>query len=225
MPAADLIAFACLNLRVVQINIIQLKLHDLRLRIFREDLIEHLGGVVERDADVLYSALRFQLKGCLVGSAALEFLKNVLALRVHEIEVKILHAAGFELALKERTYVLLFIKIRACELIGEDIALSRAALHKALPYGCLALAAEVAVSRIEIIKPLCKEVIDHLAKFRKIHLVAVHRQTHTAEAEILLYIFKFTHVEAPFSRFAVQECAASILLHNVLPWQEIFLIF
>ena len=54
---------------------------------------------------MMYLALFFELKRLLVCAAFLEFNKIIVVLRVHQIKIEIRHAAGFELAFKQRIFL------------------------------------------------------------------------------------------------------------------------
>ena len=69
---ADLVAAAALDGGVLIVEIVELDLHHLHLRVVGEDLFQHLGGIVEGDAHVPGLALRLQLLGDLIGAAFLE---------------------------------------------------------------------------------------------------------------------------------------------------------
>ena len=69
---ADLIALAALHRGVVVVQVVELDLHDLDLRILGQDLLEHLGAVVERNADVAHLALGLERECGLIRAARLE---------------------------------------------------------------------------------------------------------------------------------------------------------
>ena len=72
-------------------------------------------------------ALGLERKRRFIGAAGLEMLKIFHALRVHQIEVEIVHAAGGELAFKKGPDVRLrFEKVRR-QLVGQNIVLTRIA--------------------------------------------------------------------------------------------------
>ena len=72
MLPADLVAAAALDGGVLVVEIVELDLHHLHLRVVGKDLFQHLGGVMEGDAHVPGLALRLQLLGDLIGAAFLE---------------------------------------------------------------------------------------------------------------------------------------------------------
>lgn len=75
MLAADFVAEARLNGGIVEVDIVELDLNHLNLRVFVKHLVEYIGGVVEREAYVLYLALFFQLERVLIGVQLLVFFK------------------------------------------------------------------------------------------------------------------------------------------------------
>ena len=133
--AADLVASAALHGGIVVVGVVELDLHDLNLRIVRQDLLEHLRPVVKRDADVAHLALGLEGEGRLIGVTCLEVRIVARALRVHEIEVEILDAAGGQLALEKRADVLLGLEEGGGQLVRQDIALARVAARQTLAQG------------------------------------------------------------------------------------------
>ena len=129
-------------------------------------------------------ALGLEVERRLIRAARLELLKILGILGVHEVKVKIIHTAGRKLARKERADVGLGFKKASGQLIGQDIAFARVTTGQAGPERRLASAADVAVRGVEIVEALRQKFIDHLLCLGKIDLLALHRQPHTAEAEI-----------------------------------------
>ena len=66
-------------------------------------------------------ALGFQGEGGLIGPVRFELGELFLALGVHEIKVKVVHAAGLQLTLKEGADVRLRLKEKVGQLVGEHI--------------------------------------------------------------------------------------------------------
>lgn len=184
VPAADLIAFAALHGDVIVIQIVELDLHDLDLRVLGQDPVQHLGAVVEGETDMADLALGLEVERRLIRAARLELLKILGILGVHEVKVKIIHTAGRKLARKERADVGLGFKKASGQLIGQDIAFARVTAGQAGPERRLASAADVAVRGVKIVEALRQKCIDHLLCLGKIDLLALHGQPHTAEAEI-----------------------------------------
>lgn len=66
---------------------------------------------------------------------------------------------------------------------------------------CLTFAALIAVCRIEMVESVCDKGVDHFLAFVIVHSIVFHRQTHTAEPEILFDLFEKAPI--PSSRFNV----------------------
>ena len=73
---------------------------------------------MEREADVLYLALFFQLERVLIGVQLLVFFKYRLCLRVQEVKIEVVHSAALELFFKQRADLVLAVKQRIGELVG-----------------------------------------------------------------------------------------------------------
>lgn len=186
---ANLIAFAALDGNVIVVQVVELDLHDLNLRVLGQDLVQHLGAVVERDAHMAHLALGFQLERRLVGAAVLEMLVVGRPLGVHEVEVKVIDTAGLELALEEGTDIRLRLEVALAQLIGQDVLFPIMAAGQALFQGQLAFALDVAVGCVKVVEPLRQKGIDHLLGLFNVDVLPLHRQAHTAEPEIFLDFF------------------------------------
>ena len=214
MLAADPVAFAALDRGVVEVDVVELNLHDLNLRVLAQDFIQHLRPVVEGNADVADFPLLFQFERRLIGTARLEVLENLCALGVHQVKVEIIYAADFQLAFKKRTNILFLFEICHRQLVGQNEPVSRIAAGKTCFDCLLALALQIAVCSIKIVKARVQERIDHPAGLLDVHLAVLHRKAHVAEAEVL-----FDPVHLGYS-FPV--CYASVILtanafaHNLI---------
>ena len=162
VPDAHVVAGAALNGVIVVIGVVELNLHDLDFGIRRQDLVEHVGGIVERESDVADPALFFEFKRRLIRAAALKLLKILRVLRVHQIEIEVLHAAPRELIFKERTNILLSLKIGVRELIHQHETFARIARGETFAVGKFALARDVPVRRVEIVESFGEERVYHV---------------------------------------------------------------
>ena len=79
---------------------------------------------MERNAQMFDASLFQQLHGSFIGTAFLIFLKQIFVLGMHEIKIKVVHSADFQLALKQRTNLLLFGKMLGGKLVCQHIAFS-----------------------------------------------------------------------------------------------------
>ena len=193
MLAANLVALAALHSNIIVIQVVELNLYHLDLRVLGQDLVQHLGAVVEREAHMADPALGFQRKGGLVGAASLELFKVVGVLGVHQVKIKVVHAAGFQLAFKKRADVSLCLEIAVGQLVGQTVGLAGVAAGQALFQGQLTLAANVTVGGVKIVESLRQKLVHHAGGLGNVHLVAVHRQAHTAKAEILFHFIHLLH--------------------------------
>ena len=119
-------------------------------------------------------SLRLELKGLLIGAAAAVFLKNTLVLRVHQIKVEIVHAAGGQLTLKQRPYLLLTLE-QVGQLVRQNKFISLVSRRKAFAYCYFAFAAQITVRGVKIIKTAFDKRVDHFVEFAIIDFAAVHR--------------------------------------------------
>ena len=101
---------------------------------------------------------------------------------MQEVEVEVVHSATLELLFKQRAYLVLAVKQRIGELVGENEAVAGIALYDAVAYRRLALTADVDACGVEIVEALCHELVNHLREFGVIYFFAVHGQSHAAEA-------------------------------------------
>lgn len=192
--STDLINLAALYCGVVVVEVVELYLYDLYLRVFRKDLLKYLCGIVERNAEVLYLALCFEFQSRFIGFARLEFRVIACTLSVHKVKVKIIHAAPFQLILKERPYILLLAEIAVCKLVGQYVAFTRIAACKAGTYRSFALPADISVGGVKVVEALFNEAVYHFSELRLIDFAVCHRQTHTAECKLFIYV---VHGEPP----------------------------
>ena len=99
MLAADLVALPGLHGGILVIDIVELNLDDLNLGILGENLIQNLGLVVEGNAEMADFPLVPKRHDRFVGVNLLVSCEQVLILGVHQIEIEIIHTAGFQLLL------------------------------------------------------------------------------------------------------------------------------
>ena len=172
VAAAHLVAQAALDTGVVIVGVVELDLHHLDLGIGGEDLLQHLRPVVEGDAHMADLALGLQGEGRLIGPALPEVAEVPGMLRVHQVEIEVLHAAGLQLALKEGADVCLGLEVAAGELIRQHIAVSGVAAGETVPQGRLALALQIAVGGVEVVKARLQKCVHHLTHLDLVYLVA-----------------------------------------------------
>ena len=117
-------------------------------------------------------ALGLQGEGRLIGPAIPEVAEVPGMLRVHQVEIEVLHAAGLQLALKEGADVCLGLEVAAGELIRQHIAVSGVAAGETVPQGRLALALQIAVGGVEVVKARLQKCVYHLTHLDLVYLIA-----------------------------------------------------
>ena len=195
VPDAHLIALAALHGRVVVIHIVELQLHDLHLGIVGQNLLQHLGTVVEENAHMADLALGLEGEGRLVGAALLIVAVVACTLRMHQVIIKVFHAAGRQLAFKQGADIGLGLKEVAGQLVGQDIAIPGIAAGQAGLQRRFALALNIAVGGIKVVEARLQKSVHHTAGFGGIHRVAVHRQAHAANPK---FFFTFSMSKRSF---------------------------
>ena len=131
-------------------------------------------------------ALRFQLQRRFIGSAAPVFFKPLCALGVHQVEIEIIHPAGFQLGFKQGPNVLLLFKKVIGQLVGQNVPIPRIPGSQTGSDSLLALATDVAVGGIKIVKSRRQKGVHHLRGLGNVHQIAHHGQAHHTKAEPLL---------------------------------------
>ena len=109
---------------------------------------------------------------------------------MEKIQVTVFYAAVGKLFFKKRTYFLFAVEEGSGQLVNEQEAVAWIALYKAVTKRGFTLTADINACGIKIVEAFCHEAVDHACEFGIIDLVAVHRQTHTAESEIFFHVFK-----------------------------------
>ena len=107
MLTADFIAFAAFNAVVFIIQIIELQLYEFHLRMIRQNLIQKRRLVMERQPHMSELPLRLQIQRCLICIALLVMLVVVSVLRMHQIEIEIIHTTDFQLVIQDHANVFL----------------------------------------------------------------------------------------------------------------------
>jgi hypothetical protein len=110
-------------------------------------------------------------------------------LSMHQIKIKIVHTAGFQLTLKERPNIRLFFEKEIGQFIGENVAVTGIAAGKTLSQGSLAFTVQVAVGGVKIIESRRQESVYHLTDLGDVHFFALHGQAHGSKAKALLDMF------------------------------------
>ena len=140
---------------------------------------------MERNAHVAHLALGLEREGCFIRAAGIEAIVIRVSLRVHQIKIKILHAAGVELIFKARADIRLGLEEIRRQLVRQHIAAARIAAGETGLQRRLALALQIAVGCVEIIEARIQKRVDHFCRFCQVDLAVFHRQAHKDETEVL----------------------------------------
>ena len=182
-----LIAFPGLDAFAVPIQIVELELHELHLRVLGQHLVQILRRVMEGKAHVLYQTLLLLLPEPVVAVKLFVHLVMQRPNVVDQIVIKVFHTGFFKLGLEYFVPILKRFYIVRMELGGEGIAVSGVAVRQGGLNRALALIAAVHPGRVKIGKATADKQIHHLLHLLYINAAAVvfvqQRQTHKAEAK------------------------------------------
>ena len=129
-------------------------------------------------------SLGLQFKSGFVGAALLEMRIIPRSLRVHQIEIEIIDAAGFKLTFEEGTDISLGLEEIRRQLVGQYVAVARIAAGKTGFQCFLALALQISVRGVKIVEARVQKSVNHTVRLGYVNFAVLHRQTHTSEAEI-----------------------------------------
>ena len=98
--SADLQALSAFDCRIVVVQIIELDLHDLNLRVFGQNLFQYRRFIVKGNAHMTDFSFLLQFERRFISARFFEIIEIFSPLSVHQVKIKIVDAAGFELAFK-----------------------------------------------------------------------------------------------------------------------------
>ena len=197
MLPADLIAGSALNPGVIVVGVVELNLHGFHLGVLRQNLIQHFRAVMEGKTHMAHLALGLQGEGSLIGAALFVMGIILRALGVHQVEVEIIHPAGLQLAFKEGSDIRLGFEEIPRQLVCQNVPVTGIPAGQAGLQRRLAFALQIAVGGVKIVEASVQKGIHHPIHFGNVHLFALHRQTHTAKAQLLIGS-KNIHSTIPF---------------------------
>ena len=119
-----------------------------------QDLIQHIRLVMEGDTQMLDFPLSQEFQRGLISPALLVLGENVLILGVHQVEVKILYTAGFQLLFQQGADIFLIFKEVGRQFVGQDILVTGISGSEAFSNGQFTFAVDVAMSGIKIIETI-----------------------------------------------------------------------
>ena len=179
MPDCGFIALPGLDAVAFPIKVVELELHILHLRVFRQDTVQHFRTVVEGQPDVPGQSLRFQSR---------QFPKSIGLLRclvgggvdgVEPIVVYIVRPQPGQLLLEETAHICLFLHQKDRQLGGDGKVVTGMAVHQSLLQRGLAHAAVVNIGGVEISKPLFQKAVHHLLEPLRIDLGIIPKRGET----------------------------------------------
>ena len=177
----DFVAFFTLYCRVLIIQIVKLDLNHFDLRILGKDRIQNFCSVVEGNSHMFYFSFFFQCKSSLVCMALFKVFKDLRTLCMHQIIIKILYSTGFQLLLKKRTDIFLFLEIEICQFIGKNKLISFMSVSEACLNSFLTFSLKITMSSIKVVKPILQKIIYHLFGLLDIHFITVHWKSHVTK--------------------------------------------
>ena len=143
---------------------------------------------------------------------AVKCLGAVVAQVVQQVKVKVTRAGALQRGRQHGARFFSGLGARPRRQLGRQlIAFARIAIHQRRLDRLLALSVQIAVSGVKVGEALGKEEIDHLLGLLNIHIIADHRQTHQAEAQLFDVLSQISHVRHFFT---------DILL-KVYTWSEL----
>ena len=186
---ADLIALPGLDLLVLPVEVVDLKLDILDLRMRRQNLVEQLRRVVVGKANVLRFALCLLLLDKAEGTDLFCVLIVLAVNAVEPVIVEVVHTAARKLLVKDTLQLVRAGLAAQRQLVRDRERIARIALDDQLPERRFALAAMVHIGRVKIGKPGGQIRVEHL--FSGLHIdypLSVRldlRQAHRAESQFL----------------------------------------
>lgn len=158
----------------------------------RENLVEQVGPVVEREAQAPNAPLGLQAprKGEAVKAPHVLVMRDVEV--VQQVVVEIVHAALFELLGEDALLIALLFEEHRRELRGQREARAVVTPHERLAHHRFALEVVVHVGRVEVGEAPFEKEVHHALDLRRVHrrevVLAQQRKTHAAESEFSSHI-------------------------------------
>ena len=174
---------------VLPVQIVELELDELHLRVLRQNAVQHVRLVVEGEAQAADAALGLLLRQKFEGAQPPGDLIAGGGDGVEQVVVEVRHAALVQLLLEEGRLLLLRVlgpEVEQGHLVRQEKPLPGVALHQGPADDVLALPAVVHVGGVEVgVAPL-QETVHHGAHLGLVHpalLLGVrHGQAHHAKA-------------------------------------------
>ena len=187
VTARHVVAAVRLDAGIVPVEVVDLQLHELRFGVRREDLVEQLRAVVERESDVADTPLGFHAGG---EGEAVEALDGAVVRGVEVVQqvvVEVVDAAFRELFGEDPLLIPFGFEEHRRELGGQCEAAAGMTLDERLAHDALAVEIMVHVGRVEVGEAPFEEGVDHAFDLGDVHGLEVaglcERQPHTAESQ------------------------------------------
>ena len=177
---------------MLPVQVVERDLHELYLGVLAQNALQHLGAVVERDADVPYPAFRLPLVYIIKHVTLRDH--PVVASGIHivqQVAVKVPGAGPGQTFVENRLYLALVGDYEGRQLVSQKIALACITPGQALPDGVLACAVVVDITRVKVVVPVLHEDVRHPADLGYVDVlrIAVGRgQAHQAETQLFCYV-------------------------------------
>ena len=123
---------------------------------------------MKENAEMTDFALGLQHKDWFISTAFLKMTIRVLSLRVHEIEIKIVHAACVQLALEERANICFGSGEVADQLVRQNVMVAGIMAGQAGLQRQFTLALNIAAGRVEVIEACVQKSVYHALRFFQI---------------------------------------------------------
>ena len=189
-------AGAGLDDRILEVQIIELDLHNIHFGVPRQDTVQDIRRIMEGKADAVCfpRPLQFLQKV----KAACFFRKGgILSVQtVEQIDIKPFYAAALQLLCKDVLRRPSAAECAARQFVRDHKILPRIPLDQGQPKRFFTFAAEICIRRIKIAKAPLQEAIHHLLCQLEIHIAGIIavRQAQKAKAQ-----FSEIHRRTPFT--------------------------
>ena len=187
MARCHFVAEPRLHLRIVPVKVIELQLHDLHLRMLREDRLEKRCIAMEGKSQVMHLALRFQLLHKFKCTEGLCFFVGRWIQPVQPVVIDVVYAEPLQLPCEKSWHFLRLFQHEHGQLISDRKIFARIPLHDCFTKSDLTLPVMVAGCCVEIRKTSSEKCIHHLFHSFNIYALCVRliqqRQTHQAKTK------------------------------------------
>ena len=168
---------------ILPVSVVQLQLHELHLRMIRQQLVQFLCRRVGGEPKMLELAGLLLLERPVPQIVSVEVPGAPLACVVDQVEIEVLKPRPLQgLIQKLQRFVALFAGDPACVFAGNVETVPRVPLDQRLanrPFRAF-----VRPGRVKVVEPGVHEQIHHLLRLFNIDFLAVFRQAHQAETQL-----------------------------------------